>query len=264
MRPLIRHRRPLVIAVILALLATCGFVPASVPRAEAQFAVFDASNFGQNTLTAVRTARAILQRIEMIRHQIRQIEIALRNLQDLDEPTFRSILSHLLRLERTMERETEGLVYTLRHLDHLYRQTYPHGEEAVAEDLTDAQRQRVETSLETARAALLATQLQGEDLEASQRTLARMRQEALDTEGHLQALQALGLLEAHTAQEVGKLHQQALIQTNLLAVVLAHEISSRSAAAETLRESVEAARRAPRAYAATQPLPVIPPGLPRR
>lgn len=260
MRRRIRPRR----ALALALVCLLGLAALPVPRAHAQFAVFDSANWSQNVLTALRTARAILQRIEMIQNQIHQIEMALKNLEDLDDPTFRSILSLLLRLERTMERETEGLVYTLRHLDHLYRQTYPHGEEAVAEDLTDAQRQRVETSLETARAALLATRIQGEDLQASQRTLERMREEALDTEGHLQALQSLALLEGHTAQEVGKLHQQVLVQTNLLAVVLAHQISSRSAAAETLRASIESARRAPRDYSATEPLAVIPPGLARR
>jgi P-type conjugative transfer protein TrbJ len=227
-----------------------------VPPTTSGIPVFDAANFTQNTLTALRTAEAILQRIEMIRHQIIQIEHMVTNLRTLENPTLREILSHLTRVLSEMERRTRGLIYSQADLDGEFREIFSQGRPA--EDLLAEDRRRIETSIETARAALLATRLQGEDLLRSQTTLARMKSDALGARGNLQALQSVALLEAHGAEEISKLTQQMLIQTNLTAVALAELYSSRSEAEETFRRAVEASRADVPAYASVAPLPVIP------
>jgi P-type conjugative transfer protein TrbJ len=245
------RRCPVALAVTLAVL-----LAVLVPPRTSGIPVFDAANFTQNTLTALRTAEAILQRIEMIRHQIIQIEHMVTNLRTIENPTLREILSHLTRVLSEMERRTKGLIYSQAHLDDRFREVFAQGRPA--EDLLAEDRRRIETSIETARAALLATRLQGEDLLRSQTTLARMKSDALSTRGNLQALQSVALLEAHGAEEISKLTQQMLIQTNLTAVALAELYSSRSEAEETFRKAVEASRMDVPAYASVPPLPVIP------
>ena len=244
-------RRPIALAVVLALLVGVAVAPGT-----SGLTVFDAANFAQNSLTAVRTAEAILQRIEMIRHQIIQIEHMVTNLRELEDPSLREILSLLSRVLSEMEHRTKGLIYSRRDLDRRFREIFAQGE--AAEDLLAEDRLRIETSLETARAALLASRLQGEDLLRSQATLAQMKGQALEARGNLEALQSVALLEAHNAEEISKLTQQMLIQTNLTAVVVAELLSSRSAAEETFREAVVASRVDVPAYASTSPLPVIP------
>jgi len=245
-------RRPsIALAVALALLVGVGLAPGT-----SGLTVFDPANFGQNSLTALRTAEAILQRIEMIRHQITQIEHMVTNLRSIEDPTLGEILSHLSRVLSEMERRTRGLIYSQANLDSRFGEVFPQGRPA--EDLLAEDRRRIETTLETARAALLATRLQGEDLLRSQATLAEMKSDALGTEGNLQALQSVALLEAHSAEEISRLTQQMLIQTNLTAVVAAELYSSRSTAEETFREAVRASRRDVPAYASVAPLPVIP------
>lgn len=224
--------------------------------ARAQFAVFDGANFGQNALTALRAAEAILQRIQMIQHQLTQIEHMLRNLAQIEEPVFTRILRHLFQVLRVMERETKGLIYSQRLASIQFQRIYRW--EPAEHDLLEEDRKRVETSIETARAALLATKLQGEDLLRAQSRLEELKDQALDAEGNLQALEALALLEAHTAQEIGKLTQQMLIQTNLTSVAVAHALASPSAAEETFREVVEASRRDVPSYGSVPPIPVVP------
>lgn len=248
------HRRPLALAVALALMT--GLLVA--PGTSSGLTVFDAANFAQNTLTALRTAEAILQRIEMIRHQITQIEHMVTNLRSIEDPTLGEILSHLGRVLSEMERRTKGLIYSRRDLDRRFQEVFPQGRPA--EDLLAEDRRRIETSLETARAALLASRLQGEELLRSQSTLAEMKSDALGARGNLQVLQSVALLEAHSAEEISRLTQQMLIQTNLTAVMVAELVSSRSAAEETFREAVVASRADVPAYASVAPVPVVPTG----
>lgn len=249
-----RHRlRASLVALILVATLLGALAP---PTAEAQFAVLDVANFGQNLLTALRTAEGILQRIQSLQNQIAQIEHMLTNLEELADPSYREILSLVSRILETMERDTKGLIYSHRQLDERFREIYRL--EPSTGDVVVEERLRVETAVETARAALLATRLQGEDLIRSQGTLAEMKGQALAAGGNLEALQAVALLEAHTAEEVGKLTQQMLLQTNLTAVALAEALASRSAAEETFRAAVEQSHAGVGPYASVEPLAVIP------
>jgi hypothetical protein len=58
--------------------------------------------------------------------------------------------------------------------------------------------------------------------------------------------------------------QQQTMTNNLLAVLLAHWLSSQDEAAQTFRKAVDNSRTPRRTYASFEPLPVVPAGYPRR
>jgi len=255
----IQSLKPLTAGALVGVLIAALVLPVFAPPKASALPVFDAANFAQNSLTALRTAEAILQRIQMIRHQITQIEHMLTNLKELDKPTFRNIQFLLRRLTRLMEQRTRGLIYSQRQLSRTFQRIYPHSEPA--EDLRKEEQERTETTVETLRAALLATQLQGEELVFSQAALAGMKSQALEAEGNLQALQSIALLEGYTAEEVSKLNQQLLVQTNMLAVAFAQYFATQAAAEETFRKALDETYIDVPPYATVTPLPVVPDGF---
>jgi P-type conjugative transfer protein TrbJ len=251
--------------VLLALLCLAPAIHAAEPEPPTQLGisiVFDPTNFQQNLLTAIRTAEAIRQRIEMIRHQIEQLRWMLDNIRDLEDPTYRQVAALLALLAREMERRTEGLVYSQRDIDRRFQEIYPH--QTPSPDLAGDEERRIHTTIETARAALVGAHELSDSWARSQRTVGEMKDELLDTDGHLEALQSVGLILSWVGEEVSLGTQQQTMTNNLLAVLLAHWLSSQDEAAQTFRKAVDNSRTPRRTYASFEPLPVVPAGYPRR
>lgn len=234
----------------------------SPPAAEAAIPVFDGPNFGQNLLTALRTAQAVLQRIQMIRHQIEQVRLQVLSLKHLADPIVRQVLGVLSDIERELERTREALVFTLsrRDLDERFVELYPAAEPA--EHLAHAELARVEAGLATARAALQATRELTESFPTAQHLLGGMKERLLAAEGHLGALQSVGLITSWVGEEVSLLNEQTAITNNLLALVIAHGLATRENAWATLSRAVADSRREVPPYAAVEPVAVLPPGFP--
>lgn len=245
---------------LLAFPAAAQSQPEPAPLVGASI-VFDPSNFTENLATAIQTAEAIHQRVEMIRHQIRQIEWMIANVRALEDPTYRQVLAVLAHLAQEMERQTEGLLYSQPDAARRFERIYPH--EVSSRELAAEERLRVHTTIETAEAAVIATHELADHWPTSQRTVEQMKEELLATGGHLEALQSLGLMVSWVGEEVSLATQQQTLTNNLLAVALAHLVSSYDSGAQTLRRAVEASSTPSRPYSAFPSIPVIPPGYPR-
>lgn len=254
-------KRRLPATVVLGALLLGLVAPLALPRpAGAAIPVIDPANLAQNIRTAIATVQAISQRIQMIRNQIREIEWMVRNVQQLDRPTIREVATLLAQLEATMRQETRGLVYSLRDLSRLFEESYP-GYEA-SPDVNRAEAERATTTLDTFRAALLATQQMADANLRSQLTLDRMKSDALDTQGLLQASQSQALLTSYVGEEISKLLEQVEVLTNVEAVGLAHRLSSEATAEATFTDAVRRSRRGVPSYDAVQPLPLVPTDYP--
>lgn len=256
-------RKCLALALVVSLLAPA----ATPPPVHAQLAVFDAPNFVENLLTALRTLEAIVQRVEMIRNQIEMIEGQIEqlermdlNLEDLDAPFFRRLFALVRNVRGELER-TAGLLYTLSHLDERFRDLYPH--HVVSDDVERDELEQMFATLETLRGTLLATQRLAQDATNAERVLEDLRQQALDTEGNLQIAKAQAMMLAHLSQEVSKSQQQISILANALIVREAQTASREARAEATFRESLRTSYRFLPDYDAAAGLALIPPNLPR-
>lgn len=249
-------RKCLALGLIFALL-----VPVvTPPRADAQLAVFDAPNWVQNVLSALRALESILQRIQMIQHQIDQIERMDINLEDLDTPFFRRLFALVSDINVQLQRAA-GLFYTLSNLDEQFRDLYPH--HVVSDDLERDELEQMFATLETLRGTLLATQKLAQDAGNAERVLEDLRDQALDTEGHLQVFKAQAMMLAHVGQEVSKVQQQTSLLVNALIVREAHTASREARAEATFRESLRTSYRFLAHYDASVSISIIPTTLPR-
>jgi P-type conjugative transfer protein TrbJ len=241
----------------LLLLVPAGLEP---PLTQAAIPVIDAPNLVQNLRTAVAQIRAIEQRLEMLKNQVDQYRWMLDQTRRLEDPRFREITRLLARIERVLS-DTEGLVYTLPDTSERFLETYPGFEPA--EDLRADELHRAETTLETLRAALAATQKMGESFLPSQGELAELKTQALSARGHLEVFEAQAMLSSYMAEEVSKLLEQQAVETNAEVLYYAHRLSTEVTAAESLRQALLEAHRGVGPYEATEPIPVIPPSLPQ-
>ena len=237
-------------------------IPASLrpPETQAAIPVIDGANLTQNIRTAIAQIRAIEQRIEILTTQIDQYRWMLAQIERLEHPSFREIARLLAQIERVVS-DTEGLVYTLPDTSERFLETFP-GFQA-AEDLREDELDRAEATLETLRATLAATQRMGESFQPSQADLAEMKLQALSARGHLQVFQAQAVLAAYLGDEVSKLLQQQAVETNAQVLYYAHRLSTELSASESLRQALLDAHRGVGPYEATEPIPVIPPSVPR-
>lgn len=247
-------------ALAIVLIVTLGFQAYSPPAARAQFAVFDAPNWVQNVLTALRTLEAILQRIQQIQNQIEQLERMDLNLEDLDAPFFRRLFALVRNIEGELRR-TAGLLYTLSNLDQRFRDLYPH--HVVSDDLERDEREQMFSTIETLRGTLLATQRLAQDSGNAERVLEDLRLQVLDTEGNLQVAKAQAMMLAHLGQEISKMQQQTSILANAMIVREAQTASREARAEETFREALSTSHRFVPDYEASPSVDVIPPNFPR-
>jgi P-type conjugative transfer protein TrbJ len=253
-----RRPRPLVTAA-LAVLLLLGPVVSGPPPAEGQFAVFDGANLIENLKTAIQTYLAIVQRIEVILNQLRQLEAAYQNLLQLENPTTREIGWFLWELADLIRR-TEGLVYSLEDLDEQVLALFPGYEPS--EDLGEDYAVRTHAALETLRAALLSTQRTTRHFSLSLETLKTLTEQATDTEGALEALHANSILVGHTAQEVTALLQQVAMLTNAQAVYFSHTIETEAAAAASYEGWIAGGMRDPGPYDGAPGFSLVPADYP--
>lgn len=255
---------------IAVMLATLLLLP-QVKEARAATPVIDAANLSQNIATRAQTWTAILQRINQISNQIRQIRIQIEQLllahQNLVHlgVDFRPVQTEIHRLLITYHRllrEGRALVYTMNRLAETFDEVFHPGASAVP--WREEQQRRVETTLATYRAALRASQAVGNRSFATQERNRQLMEQALDTRGNLAALHAQALIQGHTAQEISKTAEQLATLNNLLAVEHAFEVASEASAERSLEAWVEPAMVAgPYAsYRRFDPLPDLTPNPP--
>lgn len=183
------------------MLAASAAVVIPVP-AQAQWVVYDPSNFSQNVLTAARTLQQINNQIQSLQNEAQSLLNQGRNLANLATSPLSQLQADLQRT-RQLFAQAQGLATQVTQLDQQFRQQYPSGYGAgtsAGRTLADA-RTQWSNSLEAMRTTLSVQAQINDSITADQNTLNSIVGSSQGAVGILQATQATNQLLALMAKQ---------------------------------------------------------------
>ena len=227
-RALGAHGRALAgIGLALAVLATPVGTSGQLP-------VIDAANLVQNTLTALKTIESVINEVQMLANQVRQIETMLQNTRNYGQGIWDAqALPRLLRLGQVIDQE-QAIAYTMVNADSLFRQRYP-GYRPVT-DWSNTYDSWTSTTLDTLRGILNSAGLQGAEFATEQGRIQALQALSDSAEGRMQALQVGNMMAAEQLQQLVKLRQLVVAQINAQTVYMASQTSRDAQRAATQSE----------------------------
>lgn len=186
--------RPIVLALVAVFAVT--------REAQAQWVVFDPSNYTQNVLTAARALQEINNQIQSLQNEAVMLENMARNLQRLDYSSLAQMTSALDRIGGLMS-QAQGISFDLARTEAQWQAQYPasYGPAISASGLA----QQAQVRWRDAMAAFQNTmQVQSGivgNVQADQALLSDLVSQSQGAEGALQASQATNQLIALTAKQ---------------------------------------------------------------
>jgi P-type conjugative transfer protein TrbJ len=235
------------------------------PGTHAQTLVYDGAVHYQEILQLIQQVLAYYQRyrdyVEQVEQGVRiyrQLQAALKNLEDIENLSSREIATTLHALQEVIG-EIDAVIYIRDDVNRQFRELY--AIEPV-NDVRDAERERIEKTLESLGATLLATHRMARISVRSQKDLGAAKKQLDEAEGNLQAIQAAGIISSHAAEEVSRAVELQAASNNALAVAFAERLSRELTAAESFHRWLERGAVAPRRYGAYEPISTLPAGFP--
>lgn len=170
--------------------------------AQAQFTVFDPSNYSQNLLTAARTLQQVNNQIRSLQNQAQSLINQAKNLTTINFPELQAITQTLQQIDQLMG-QAQGIQFRVANLDQQFRSLYPTSFNAAL--TTNAQVAAAKTRLDASKASFQQTmtvQAQVvENVQTDATTLSGIIARSQGAEGALQAQQATNQLLALTAKQ---------------------------------------------------------------
>lgn len=170
--------------------------------AQAQFTVFDPSNYSQNLLTAARTLQQVNNQIRSLQNQAQSLINQAKNLTTINFPELQAITQTLQQIDQLMG-QAQGIQFRVANLDQQFRSLYPTSFSAAL--TTNAQVAAAKTRLDASKASFqqtMAVQAQVvENVQTDATTLSGIIARSQGAEGALQAQQATNQLLALTAKQ---------------------------------------------------------------
>lgn len=188
-----------------------SFVTTSTP-AQAQWTVFDPSNYSQNILTAARTLQQINNQIRMLQNQAQGLINQAKNLTTIGFPELAAIRDTIQQIDVLMG-EARAIQFRVANLDGQFRSMFPRAfDRALTADrhVADA-RARLDASMDAYKHTMTVQAKVVENVAADASTLNGIVQRSQSAEGSLQAQQATNQLLALVAK------QQFQVQTLMAA-----------------------------------------------
>ncbi|SEH59355.1 P-type conjugative transfer protein TrbJ [Magnetospirillum fulvum] len=203
-----RGRQPAAKLLLISIL----LIGLSVPPAQAQWAVFDASNFAENVLQAARAMEQINNQIRSLQNEAAMLETMNRNLQSLDSSSLGQMTTALSRINGLMN-QANGIAFTLDATDSAFQRQFPsqYGAALTSDQSLAAARTRWQSAMSAYRQTMLIQSQVNQNVQADTNTLADLVNASQGAAGSLQAQQAANQLIALTAK------QQMQIQTLMAA-----------------------------------------------
>ena len=228
-------------AALVALTIAVALVAGTPVATEGQFAVVDATNLVQNTITALKAIESVINEVQMIANQVKQIEDMVRNSKNIGRAIWdNEALPRLIRLGRVIEQE-QAIAYTMANVDSVFRQRYPG-----YRPITDWSREYqtwTRTTLDTIRGVLNSARMHAEDFATEQARIRALQGMSESAEGRMQALQAGNMMAAEQLQQLVKLRQLILAQSNAQSVYMANQTNHDAQRAATQSEWVRNGNR---------------------
>lgn len=220
----VKRRKAAAASVVLMLAAVA--VSASPDPAQAQWAVFDASNFSQNVLTATRELQQVNNQIQSLQHQAQMILNQGQMLVNQGKNLTSLASSPLTMLEQDVQRtqalitQAQGLATQVAELDQQFGRQYPMSYSATtpsSQMVADAQT-RWTNSLNALHTTLDMQAQVNASITADQGTLGTVVGSSQGAVGILQAVQATNQLLALMAKQTMQSEQLRIAQDRAAAL----------------------------------------------
>lgn len=206
-------------------------VAAIVPAtpAEAQWTVFDPSNYSQNVLTAARTLQQINNQIRSLQNEARSLLNQARNLSTITFPEMQAITASLRQIDQLMD-EARGVQFRTANVDQQFRKLFPNSFDSVLttdQHVVDA-REQLDTSMAALRQTMSVQAGVVENIAADADTLNAIVSRSQGAEGGLQAQQATNQLLALVAKQQFQLQNLMAAQYRADAIERARRVQSQA------------------------------------
>ncbi len=194
--------------------------------AQAQWVVYDPSNFSQNILTAARTLQQINNQIQslqneatMILNQAQSLANQGRNLTSLATSPLSMLQQDIQRTQQLIS-QAQGLTTQVSQLDQQFRQQYPssYGAGTSADQMVADARTRWNNSLAALQTTLTMQGHVNASITADQQTLSTVVGSSQGAVGILQATQATNQLLALIAKQTMQSQQLRIAQDRAVAL----------------------------------------------
>lgn len=196
---------------------------------QAQWIVFDPSNFSQNILTAART-------LEQINNQIRQLQNDALNLTKLDFSALAELRAALAATNKLI-RQAQGLAFEVARMETEFKRLYPlaYTGAITGGQMAQDARQRWQNSLEALRTATQVQSQAMQNLASDERNLTELVNRSQSAVGALQATQATNQLLALQSRQSMQGQQLQITQDRAAALEQARELAVHERAREVRR-----------------------------
>lgn len=196
------------------------------PRAHAQLAVFDPTNFARNVLHYAR-------RLEQMDLQRRQLEQQITAMRKLPNPPWRDISQTVAQINALMA-DGRALSYQLANLDQQFRVTFPVDKSFA--DWPTERRAQAQRTVATMGAVLAGARAQAQVFTDGLGRVAQIKAQVGTIQGHEAALELQNSATVLTAEELMLLRQALIAQTSMQAVYYSDRINAEAQQSATIDE----------------------------
>jgi len=223
----------------LAMLAGIAAVSFSVARpmiAYAQWAVFDATNFSQNVLTAARELQQIQNEVTSLQNEAQMLINQARNLTSLPYSSLQQLTSTIQRTQQLLS-QAQGVVYNVGNIQSQFQSLYPNGytgSTSSTQLIANAQA-RWQNTLSGYQDALKTQATVVGNLNTTQTQVSALVSSSQGATGALQATQAGNQLLALQSQQLADVTALLAAQGRALSLQGAQTVSGQEQAHEQLQ-----------------------------
>lgn len=212
---------------------------------QAQWAVFDATNYVENMLQASRMLQQITNQVQSLQNEALMLQYSARNLQNLTYSSQPGI-DGALRQINTLLSQGNGISYQVRSAQAEFARLYPkqYASTVTSDQLAADARLRWQTSMEAFQQTAVIQSQVATNLTTDTEMLSELVTQSQAAAGSLQAQQATNQLIALSTKQ--QLQSQALMAAQFRAQAL--EDARNATAEEQARVQVERFLGQPRAY----------------
>ena len=215
---------------------TTALLVTAMPAAQAQWVVFDPSNYSQNILTAARTLEQINNQIRQLQNEAQMLMNQARNLTGLDFSALADLRAALSSTNQLIQ-QAQGMAFNVAQMEGEFSRLYPnaYSVSSSGEQMALDARQRWRNSLEALRTA---TQLQSQAVQnfrSDEQTLTDLVNRSQSAVGALQATQATNQLLALQARQAIQAQQLQITQDRATALEQARQVAVQERAREVRR-----------------------------
>ena len=188
-----------------ALAIALALVPVTQARA---LAVFDAANYSQNLLTAIRTLQMINNQVQQLQNEAQMLINMARHLERLDYSSLSQLNQAISQINILMQ-QAQGIAFDVQAAEQAFARYFPEQYQATVtyDELAADARQRWQYSMDAFRQTLRVQSHISQGVVADQQLLSALVSESQGAVGMLQAQQSTNQLIALTSQQTAKTHQ---------------------------------------------------------